>query len=308
MISEKVFTFDPRITVYSISAGAHAQLPDGAWQRPTLTVALNSQFKLNVLRGPILTNYPIDKLEQHRMFREAEIPTPPTLAFEFGMKLDPDVFGEFVVIKPMSLSLTSGGKGIQLFRRNRLEKIVQEEFPNDHPIHRDKKGYLVQRFIDTGSRTAWHRVSTLFSKPLYSAYSISKKQIVDLDLPDNTLEGLDITNVIQTDRIQEFPSEQDVLDLAIKVHDKFRRIPLLGIDILRERNSGNLFVLECNPGGNTWHFSSPSGNEWRLRIGGFGKVSAKTADKSARKMLVNQFGAFDIAARVLAEKTQQLAS
>ena len=49
MISEKVFTFDPRITVYSISAGAQAQLPDGAWQRPTLTVALNSQFKLNVL-------------------------------------------------------------------------------------------------------------------------------------------------------------------------------------------------------------------------------------------------------------------
>lgn len=308
MISEKVFTFDPRITVYSISAGAHAQLPDGAWQRPTLTVALNSQFKLNVLRGPILTNYPIDKLAQHRMFREAEIPTPPTLAFEFGMKLDPDVFGEFVVIKPMSLSLTSGGMGIQLFRRNRLEKIVPEEFPNDHPIHRDKKGYLVQRFIHTGSRTAWHRVSTLFSKPLYSAYSISKKQIVDLDLPDNILEGLDITNVIQTDRIQEFSSEQDVLDLAIKVHDKFRRIPLLGIDILRERNSGNLFVLECNPGGNTWHFSSPSGNEWRLRIGRFGKVAAKTADKTARKMLISQFGAFDIAARVLAEKTQQLAS
>lgn len=151
MISEKVFTFDPRITVYSISAGAHAQLPDGAWQRPTLTVALISQFKLKVLRGPILTNQPIDKLEQHRIFREADIPTPPTLAFEFGMKLDPNVFGEFVVIKPMSLGLTSGGKGIQLFRRKRLEKIVQEEFPNDHPIHGDKKGYLVQRFIDTGT-------------------------------------------------------------------------------------------------------------------------------------------------------------
>src|SRR5262249_52936186 len=31
--------------------------------------------------------------------------------------------------------------------------------------------------------------------------------------------------------------------------------PLQGVDIIREAESGKLFVLEANPGGNTWTFS-----------------------------------------------------
>jgi hypothetical protein len=307
-ISEKIFALDPDITIYSLATGSTDQLPEAAWQRPTLTVAFSSMFNLKVRRGPILKNHKVDKLAQHRIFQRAGISAPPTQAFRFGMKLDPIVFGEFVVIKPMSLELSSHGKGIQLYRRERLERMARWDFPEDHHIHKDRQGYLVQKFIDTGGRTAWHRVSSLFSAPLYSAYSISAQHIVSLDSPDEVIEGLDITNVIATDRIQEFSTEQDVLNLALRVHDAFPGIPLLGTDILREQKSGSLFVLECNPGGNSWHFSSTGGREWRMLIGGFGKVSAKTADRKAREKLICQFGAFDVAAKILAEKTHQLAS
>ena len=307
-ISEKVFAIDPDITIYSLATGSTDQLPEAAWQRPTLTVALNSKISLEVRRGPVLKCHQIDKLAQQKIFRDAGIPTPPMLPFKIGMKLDPILFGEFVVIKPMSLGLSSRGKGIQLFRRKRLEQIAPWDFPEGHLIHRDKQGYLVQKFIDTGNRTAWHRVSTFFSTPIYSAYSISNQPIVNLDTPDDVIERTDITNVIETDRIQLFSTEQDVLNLAIKVHCALASIPLLGIDILRDQKSGDLFVLECNPGGNTWHFSSQNGREWRLLIGKFGEVSAKTADRNARKMLINQFGAFDLAAQILVEKTRQLAS
>jgi hypothetical protein len=307
-ISEKIFAMDPDITIYALSAGSDDQLPEAAWQWPTLTVAFTSRYKLKVRRGLILNNYQIDKLAQQKIFREADIPTPPTLPFRFGMKLDPVLFGEFVVIKPMSLGLTSDGKGIQLFRRNRLEQMTQEEFPKGHAIHRDRQGYLVQKFVDTGHRTTWHRVSSLFSRPLYSFFSISEQPVVDLESPDAVIEKTDITNVISTKRTQMFSADQDVLNLAIKVHGAFADIPLLGVDILREQKSGALFVLECNPGGNSWHFSSKNGREWRLLIGKFGDVSAKTAEEKAKDLLINQFGAFDIAAQVLAEKTRQLAS
>jgi hypothetical protein len=306
-ISEKVYALDPDITIYSMSAGYSSQFPETAWGRPTLTVALNPKFNLKIKRGPILKNYQVHKLAQQKIFREADIPTPPMLAFRFGMRLDPILFGDFVVIKPLSLGLSSHGGGIQLFRRKRLERMVPGDFPKEHLIHHDRQGYLVQRFVDTGSRTTWHRISSLFSKPLYSSFSISNQPVIDLESPDEVIERTDITNVISTDREQKFSADQDVLDLAARVHKAFGDIPLLGIDILREAKTGRLHVLECNPGGNTWHFSSKSGRDWRLLIGKFGKVSAETADRNARTMLIEQFGAFDIAAQILVEKTHALA-
>ena len=178
-ISEKIFIIDPDITIYSLSAGSTDQLPEAAWQRPTLTVALSSAFNLKVRRGPVLKNHQIDKLAQHKIFREAGIPTPPMLPFQFGMMLDPIIFGEFVVIKPRSLSLSSQGKGIHLLRRSKLAQMVPSDFPVSHLIHRDKEGYFVQKFIDTGPNISWFRVFSFFGHNLYCFYSESNTQRAD---------------------------------------------------------------------------------------------------------------------------------
>src|SRR5436190_22666659 len=68
-ISAKVFALDPDITIYSLATGSTDQLPELAWRRPTLTVALNSTFNLKVKRGPILKNHLISKLAQYKTFQ-----------------------------------------------------------------------------------------------------------------------------------------------------------------------------------------------------------------------------------------------
>lgn len=307
-ISDKIFAMDPDITIYSLAAGSSDQLPEAAWQRPTLTVALNSVFNLKVRRGPVLKNYQIGKLAQHRIFQEAGMATPPTLPFKFGMKLDPIMFGEFVVIKPMSLDLGSQGRGVQLFRRRRLEAMRPSDFPPGHLVHRDSEGYLVQKFIDTGDHVSYNRVSTFFSEPMYSYFSRAKSPRGSLDSPDGIIEKLPVTNNSSSFRERALKIEEDVVALARRVHGAFPGIPLLGTDILREQGTGRLFVIECNPGGNTWHFSSKMNRPLRLRMGGASLVGAKKAEAVARQMHIDQFGAFDRAARVLVEKTRSLAA
>jgi hypothetical protein len=306
-ISTKIFGLDPDITIYSLAGGSTDQLPELAWQRPTLTVALNSTFNLKIKRGPTLKNHQISKLAQHKIFREADLSTPPTLPFRFGMQLDPIMFGDFVIIKPMSLVLGSQGRGIQLFRRRRLEKMRSSDFPAGHLIHKDREGYLVQKFIDTGEFVPYTRVSTFFSEPMYSYFSSSKSTRGSLDSSDAIIEKLPVTNNASGFRERSLRVEDDIVTLARRVHDALPDIPLLGTDILREQSTGKLFVIECNPGGNTWHFSSQMNLPLRLALGKASLVGPKKAHAVARQMHIDQFNAFDRAARVLTEKTQALA-
>ena len=54
---------------------------------------------------------------------------------------------------------------------------------------------------------------------------------------------------------REFTRDTDILDLASWTYSALPEIALQGVDILREASSGKLYVLEANPGGNTWIFS-----------------------------------------------------
>ena len=86
----------------------------------------------------------------------------------------------------------------------------------------------------------------------------------------------------------------EVLAFARRAALALPRIPLLGLDIVREAGTGHLYVLEANPGGNTWHFSSKLAEEGRKEI--------------SREQRIEQMDAWGIAARVLAERTRAEAS
>jgi len=147
-IAGKVNSLERSITIYHPPAGLSANLPVNAWQHPTLTVSLSSKFRIPVNRGPILSNRPIDKLEQQDIFRRNGLPTPPALPFRAGMKLDPILFGEFVVLKPMDLKMTSKGLGVKLFRHRTLETMSRKALGGLMPSGK----YLVQRYVDTGAQ------------------------------------------------------------------------------------------------------------------------------------------------------------
>ncbi len=304
-IARKVFALDKSITIYTLAATSMSQLQASVWLRPTLVVAFISRYNLQVRRGAVYRNLPIEKLVQYKTFMDAGIPTPPTESFKIGMMLDPLLFGEFVLIKPMDLLLTSKGIGVQLFRRRRLEQMKTQDFPRDHPIH-GNQGYLVQRFVDTGANPSFHRIQTFFGKVIYSWHSTLQMARCALDAPDEEIERTIIASQGGS-KGRALVKEPDILALAEKVGAAFPSIPLLAIDVLREEGTGKLYVLECNPGGNTWHFSSKIGEKLRLGFGN-AEVNGARANQIARRMFMEQYGAFDIVARTLVEKTRHLAS
>ncbi len=101
--------------------------------------------------------------------------------------------------------------------------------------------------------------------------------------------------------------EDDVLDLAERVHAAIPHIPMLGIDIIRDVNTRRLYVLECNAGGNTWHFSSKTGGTLRRKLAEPEKDELLDASEKGRVLLMEQFKAFDVVARRLADTTREQA-
>jgi hypothetical protein len=69
---------------------------------------------------------------------------------------------------------------------------------------------------------------------------------------------------------------------------------LLGIDILMDDLTHELYALEVNSGGNTWAFSSKIAEHFRNSAGG-------------KKKLILQYHAWDRAAEALVRKTHELA-
>jgi hypothetical protein len=306
-IVSRVRALDGDISVYPVPSSMGEELPESVWQFPTLTIALVAKFKVPIRRGPVLKNHSIEKLEQQALFRKHGIPTPPALPFRFGMKLDPILFGDFVILKPMDLKITSTGHGIQLFRRSRAEKLTINDFPSDHLIRKDSKGYLVQRFVDTGERISAYRVTTFFSVPILSVSMKSNVNRPPLQSPDQILESTPVASNAIKDKKRFIHADDDMVELARKVHGLLPDIPLLGVDVLREASTGRLFVLECNAGGNTWHFSSKSGEKLRGWFGEHPRVPLEKAARRGRQMYISQYGVFDRVAEVLVEKVRSFA-
>src|SRR5262245_52423159 len=100
-IAKKIVAIDKDIAIYALANFSTAQLPGLAWMWPTLAVSTTSEFRLQLRRGALLRNMQVEKFAQYKVFREAGISTPATLPFQFGTMLDPVLFGEFVLIKPM---------------------------------------------------------------------------------------------------------------------------------------------------------------------------------------------------------------
>ena len=306
-IAARVNAIDRGITVYHLPYKLKAELPDSAWQYPTLTVALTSSFRLPVKRGPILRNAPIGKLEQQEIFRRNGIATPPALAFRFGMKLDPILFGEFVILKTGDLGLTSQGAHLHLFRRRRAEEITPSDFPVAHPLRHDPNSYIVQRFIDTGVQPNYFRVSMFMNKILFAWQTSLIEERPPLTAPDLEIEKatVDIKGGTMKRKLVDCPR---ILEAARQVSSAFPSTPLLAIDIVVQEENKKIWVLEVNAGGNSWHFSSEYGKDLRRYFGEEAGADTETAEDVGRLCLIHQFDGFDLAAEALVAKVHLLAA
>lgn len=266
-----------------------AVLSPEVWKLPTITVSFGPTGNFNPPRGVVFTNRAISKTMQAARLSEAGVATPKTAAFQFGMRLDPEQWGEFAILKPASLRLTSKGKGIYLYRTGRLAALKQESLPLGHMARRAPM--LVQQFIDTGEHPSKQRVTTLFGEPFHWARSKLRCGRPPLTSSDEVLDAAVVSTGTSGERdwSHEMPAA-DILELARRAGAVFSGTPLLGLDILRCAGTGKLYVLEINAGGNVWHYSSPA-------------AAAERAEHPERFPNQNQkFRSFDIAAEILIKK------
>lgn len=201
-----------------------------------------------------MCNRAIPKIEQYQRFLDAGIRTPKTSLFQFGMKLPADEWGEFCILKPACLDMTSSGRGLFLFRTKRLESLSAADLPDGH--FASENPMLVQTFIDTGSKFTVFRTLTLFGEVIYQNLTEAPGEHPVLTSSDSEIEGI----LPEPPRSLTGPAinvDPDVMRFASTLHTAFPAIPLLGIDILKERGTGHLYALEVNAGGNVWHLSSP---------------------------------------------------
>lgn len=277
-----------------------ADVPARNWEYPTLTVSFSSTGNLIPLRGRVLMNRRIKKLDQYARFRACGIATPHTERFVFGKAYDEARFGTFAVLKPLPLDLSSTGKSIQLFRTANLSTLSPSDLPADHFLR--KAPALVQQFIDTGRRPFYYRVLTVMGEPVLWMKVTSPVEQVELTQSTQDVSGAIVdprsvasgeTHTLQ-DRLS-YDVPEDALNFGRQVFQAFPDVPLQACDIMREADTGALYVVEINAGGNTWDFSS-------------NRVAKGIALLGGRDALVKEFDPWPKAAKALVGAVRNFAS
>lgn len=256
-IAQMVRRIDPTTGVVIV----RADRPDPRLQKqaatlPSLVFSAGPLGKFMPERGKVYHGRPIHKFEQLHRLDRAGVRVPPTTMLQPDTRLDPGLWGEFVVVKPTDIGSSSHGAGIQLMRTERVRYIRPEDYPDGHP---GRKGpMVVQKYIDTGPRVGVYRVLTLFGEPLYFQHVESRHNRVGLDAADERIEAEVIAtqSLSQEEKRKSFVFYADIAALARAAYRAVPEAPLQGCDVVRDARTGLPYILELNPGGNTWHFSS----------------------------------------------------
>jgi hypothetical protein len=289
-IARKVQEQAPDIEVFI----AFNDIPSSVTRRragrlPTLIFSPGELLSFRPVRGRIYAGKAIPKLEQLARFEAAGLPVPPSVEVTPGINLPEAAFSSHVVIKP-GYSTASHGHHMTLMRREAVQFRPRESYPEDHPGR--YAPMYVQRFVDTGPLVNHHRVLTLFGRPLLAFKTAATTPRPPLDAADEVLAAVYVKARRRDGPIaREFTHDVDILELARRAYFALPEIPLQGVDIVRDANTGELFVLEANPGGNTWIFSK-------------GDMTTRLTKALGVQHLSVQFDAFPTAAKVLVERTR----
>lgn len=261
-------------------------------RRPTLTFSPVKLRYFQPLRGALRQNSMLSKSEEYTLMDAAGLPTPRwTLLTRENPQPDLSDFGDYVVTKP-----DCGGRGaeVKIRRRGRVRWCPPAE-EQDRALY--ESGIVVQQFVYTGKWPTCYRVSTLFGQVLYAWKATAATSRRPLLGPNRFREGAEGggISIVSSGRgcSFELADDADVLDLATRAHAAFPDHPLLAFDIIREVPSGDLYLIEANSCGRSWHFSSPAG------------VSIQRENDFD---LSQQFQGLEVAATTLIDQTRRLAA
>ena len=288
LIKGRINAIAPEIEVFiATSSQKDDAMAEAASKRPTLCVSFSPLNQFVPLRGKVYAGRLISKTVQLKRLAAHGIAVPRTALLTEGVKLDPKIFGPLIMLKPSTVANSSRGLGIALVPTEKANYRPPESYPDDHPARKSR--LLAQQFIDTGENVSSYRVLTLLGAVIYCLHVQVNDTRPALDsIKDETIgKNLATNTAAAASRDYRLVADEDVLQLARRCQEAEPTTPLKGIDIVRERSSGKLYVLELNTVSNTWHISSDA----------VGRNNPALAE-----LAINQFSAFDVAARVLADR------
>ncbi len=245
---------------------------------PCLYVAFYEAKHFSPLRGLCLHGISISKSGQYERIKNAGIDVIPWQKIIPGESYDSNTWGTLVIVKP---DRGREGKDVRL---SKPENVSYEQVCTDGQVH------LLQKFIETGDNPCYYRALTLFGNTLYLRKTTNICSHLNTDFPDSLPDP--VANAAHG--VATLVDDKEVIEFAKQIANKaFPEIPLLGQDIVRDLATGQLYCLEVNPSGSTWHFSTSTGRALQQR---------DNIDYQG------QFDAFTIAAQMLIAKTRQLAA
>lgn len=224
--------------------------------------------------------------------QKADVPLPRWGLLTPDSAPDLDGFGPYVVVKP---DWSGKGADVKIMRRGRV-RWRPPTTDYTRRLQGETGNWIYQEFIYTGPQPVSYRVTTLFSEPMWAwkveADSARRPLGHRYDFRQGETGGG--MSIVSSGKgcVFSLVDEPELADLARRAHSAFPDIPVLGVDMLRDSETGQLYVIEVNAGGYTWHVSSITGR----------KIQQDFAFDIEARCNVRQK-----AARILAEQARRLA-
>jgi hypothetical protein len=283
-IKRHVEELAPDIEVFIVSNEAPSSYTrKKAAARPSLVFSPIRLLAFAPVRGKLYAGRPMSKLVEMQKLAAGGMCVPRFEEIRPDTALSPEDYGAHTIVKA-SYAYAAWGQGIELQLTENVRYRPPDEYPKDHPGHRAPM--VAQAYIDCGHAMSC-RVLTIFGTPIFSYLRRATKPLAlagktgPFEVPDFLPAPPDMTaHVVQ---------EPDMLAFAAEAYEAMPEVALQACDILRDKE-GRLHLLEINPGGGTWMFSSKNAQMYKDRLG--------TDDLST------YFDAFRVCARVLVERTR----
>lgn len=286
-IARHVEELDPRIGAVVLRKDRlHRLFHSYLWAMPALSVAMKLTGGRTLLPGRLLTSRLLLKASEYKRLEAAGLPVPKWTLITPDTVLDPAEWGPYVIKKP-----NDGGLGalVRVKRTGRVRYEPPEAFESY-----GQRGMLAQEFIYTGKWPESFRVMTLLGHCIlcYHQITVGRGKPLMERWGFRTAPGTSIVSNTMDMQITMI-KDPDVISLCERAHrSAFPDIPLLGFDVIRDADTGKLYILECHPHGPAWLFSSARG---------------RSVQEKFHIDFVAQYDGLRKCAEILAEATPRLA-
>jgi hypothetical protein len=260
-LAEWIAELDPDLAVHVVSDVSGADLAADVPDLPTLTVSPGPLRSLRPRRGPVLQGQHVAKSAEYRALAAIGVPVPRWTRLLPGEIPALEQFGDYVVTKP-----EFGARGADL----RIERRADARWTPPRTQLSEAFGgpfnpRLAQEFVYTGPWPHSYRVATLFGSALWSI-RIEASHARQPLASRSDFHGQSVVSSGHGCSIA-LSNDADVIALAERASAALPLVPVLGVDVLRDADTGELFVVELNSLGYSWHFSSPSGIKFQAEFG-----------------------------------------